>query len=365
MRNIPVYIILFILLVIPVIITIMNIINLFKKKAAAPYIFDALTMTLGPLFSVLFFGVIGAKDFQEPIVPGAGLLDKHTPIASWHLPTILVLAAIAIIGFFVLRFAGKKAPPVVAVLCLSSVFMGFALSICFIVQLLSDILNLGFVYAALFPLNYILCSVRLIKNTIRYQVGNMNENDHTYDKPILNQCKAVLSHSISWIIVPFILMLPLLGILMVILMLFGQKPDAVIKAFTETSDWTLSQKISPPPLEQDAHYLCTVALRGDERLVKPTRLGIRHGRKIVVNRQLCVANAFEQYIQEKMPRIHSGIRRFYDKYGYPLSKHITTSGRANIVYLLMKPLEWFFVVFLYTVDKRPENRISMQYITRQ
>lgn len=58
-------------------------------------------------------------------------------------------------------------------------------------------------------------------------------------------------------------MIPLLGILLIILVIFGQSPDSIIKAFTETSDWTLSQEISPPPIEDySGHYLCTVALKG-------------------------------------------------------------------------------------------------------
>lgn len=38
-------------------------------------------------------------------------------------------------------------------------------------------------------------------------------------------------------------MMSLLGILIGILSLFGQEPDSVIKAFTETADWNLSIKI--------------------------------------------------------------------------------------------------------------------------
>lgn len=78
-----------------------------------------------------------------------------------------------------------------------------------------------------------------------------------------------------------------------ILCLFGQKPDSVILAFTKTSDWVLSTEIAPPPVEIDTHYLCTVSLQGHRELVKPIRYGIRRGNRIVVNRQLCVANAFE------------------------------------------------------------------------
>jgi len=32
-----------------------------------------------------------------------------------------------------------------------------------------------------------------------------------------------------------------------------------------------------------------------------------------------------------------------------------------LVYVAMKPLEWFFLLVLYTVDARPENRIHVQY----
>nr|WP_110928210.1 DUF6688 family protein [Bacillus massiliglaciei] len=54
-------------------------------------------------------------------------------------------------------------------------------------------------------------------------------------------------------------------------------------------------------------------------------------------------------------------RQSYDRYGYPISRHIRTEWSADAVYLLMKPLEWFFLIVLYTIDKKPENRIHIQY----
>lgn len=73
------------------------------------------------------------------------------------------------------------------------------------------------------------------------------------------------------------------------------------------------------------------------------------------------ANAFENILEEYTPKLHNIIRYVYDKYGYPLSKHIKTSWSADLVYILMKPLEWFFILVLYTIDNKPENRISIQY----
>ena len=147
-----------------------------------------------------------------------------------------------------------------------------------------------------------------------------------------------------------------------ILCLFGQQPDSVILAFTKTSDWILSKEVSPPPTAYDEHYLCTVSLRGHKKLVKPIRCGIRKGRKIIVNRQLCVANAFEQLLMERTPKLHRAIRTFYDTYGYPISRHINSAWSADITYLIMKPLEWIFVVVLYLFDLDPETRICKQYL---
>lgn len=100
-------------------------------------------------------------------------------------------------------------------------------------------------------------------------------------------------------------------------------------------------KIPPLRLDYDGHYLCTVAACGDKSVVKPLRAGKRRGRLIVVNRQLLVANAFEDLIAERTPRLYRFVRNVYDKIGLPISKHITTARSSNVVYFIMKPLEWF------------------------
>ena len=99
--------------------------------------------------------------------------------------------------------------------------------------------------------------------------------------------------------------------------------------------------------------------------MRPLRLGYRRGAVIVVNRQLAVANAFEELLQERLPRLHRQVRHFYDTHGYPLSQKITTPFRADLVYLLMKPLEWLFAAALYLFDLAPECRIARQYTVQK
>ena len=97
-------------------------------------------------------------------------------------------------------------------------------------------------------------------------------------------------------------------------------------------------------------------------MVKPIRRGVRHGHIVIVNRQLCVANAFEQLLEERTPRLHRVLRAFYDRYGFPIARLIRSKWAADFVYFLMKPLEWLFVAFLYLTEVHPENRIAVQYM---
>ncbi len=55
------------------------------------------------------------------------------------------------------------------------------------------------------------------------------------------------------------------------------------------------------------------------------------------------------------------IRHVYDTCGFPVAKLIRSRYTADLIYFLMKPLEWFFLIVLYLVDTTPENRIALQY----
>lgn len=355
---------LFALLVVPLILTVCNIYNLFAKSPFRSQVVDGLTFVLGPAYMWFLSAVWSAPEWDVPLWTNIEPYF-HTPLASRHLPTLLALAAWAWLSYYLLRFPKKPLPPLPTALCISGLEAGAVLTVVYIVQLSPHWLEGVFmppdvVYMLLFPINYLLCSARLLRRVITAQTERFRAAPPK-GAPFLDACQHLLTHSLGWMGAGFLLALPLLAILLGVLVLFGQAPDAAVRAFTETSDWALSQKISPPPIEYHGHYLCTVAVGGHPRLVKPTRQGIRHGQHIVVNRQLCVANAFEQLLMERAPRLHKAVRGFYDNHGYPLSQKITTPLRADITYLLMKPLEWLFLLCLYTFDEKPENRIAMQY----
>lgn len=139
------------------------------------------------------------------------------------------------------------------------------------------------------------------------------------------------------------------------------RADGALRVFTRTCEHTLSQV----PLEvipADCHYLCTVAARGHSWLVRPLRMGRRGGKPIVVNRQLAVANAFEDLLHERWPRFGRLARRIYDRVGLPVSRYLRPRWASDLVYLAMKPAEWIFYTALVLLDPgAPESRIDRMY----
>lgn len=365
--------ILFCLLGIPVLLTIFHLYCLFVRGEGPWFrkwrvVLEVLTLLLGPLYSVFYaiFLEIGFRaDWHYQLYNS----QKHTPIATWTLPTLLTLTGIGVLGYFILRLIPLKyMPPLVVVTGIACSYAGILVSVLWCIQ----IWGLETFWLVLFPANWVMLVLIQIKNLI-YQWEDMQwekvgqqetetDAEKIYRNPFLQKCNEKLQDASTWPVAALVLFLPLLGILLAILALFGQSPDSIIQAFTQTSQWNLSAKVSPQNLYYDEHYLCTVAAGGHRKVVRPLRMGRRHGHAVIVNRQLCVANAFEQILEEKLPRTHKAVRRFYDTYGFPVAKLIRSPFAADVVYVLMKPLEWLFLLIIYFNDTKPENRIAIQYL---
>lgn len=289
--------------------------------------------------------------------------QKHMPVYSGSIPTIAAVAVLAFAGFCVLSLINvNKTPPLIPVVAMSLLYAGLIAEIIFTVHIAGlvngDMMDL---YLLLPPLCFILMSLRVIHRVISdYAPPDLSTEDNG-KTPVISGMNRILCDARRWPLFALLFMLPLLGVLFCILMLFGQTPDAAIRAFTETADFRLSRMTPPQNLYYDEHYLCTVAAGGDPRIVKPLRMGIRHGHRVVVNRQLCIANAFEQILEERTPKLHRAVRGFYDAYGFPVARLIKKKSTADLVYILMKPLEWMFLIIIYLTDVHPEDRIAMQY----
>ena len=109
-------------------------------------------------------------------------------------------------------------------------------------------------------------------------------------------------------------------------------------------------------------YLVSIAAFGNPKLVKPKRYGVRRGKLILTTRQLLVVNAFESWLEQYTPRLHKKIRKIYDGMNIPADKLAKKKRIANFLFVLMKPAEWFCLMWLYAFDKNPESRIARQYL---
>lgn len=312
---------------------------------------------------VLWFGLFGCfleaififivkdmtfYDWSERLINS----QKHALIWSGAYPTFFTFAGLALLALIIYSYRDANSlSPLANIFCISGILGGVVLLLVFDNQLQ---------VASFHTLFLLIYSINLL--WVRIKEWQEDRTEITYENRLLQYFHQLLNKSRNWPWLAVLLALPTLALVVLILMLFGQQPDSMIKAWTNTADWAFSQKIPPQNLIIDEHYLCTVAAGGHEKVVKPQRMGIRHGHPVVVNRQLCIANAFEQVLEEKTPRFHRFLRRNYDRYGYPFAKHIKKKWAMDLIYYLMKPLEWIFLLVLYLVDRKPENRIAMQYI---
>ena len=312
---------------------------------------------------VLWFGLFGCfleaifiyivkemtfYDWSESLVNS----QKHALIWSGAYPTFFTLAALTLLALIIYSYRDANSfSPLANIFCISGILGGVVLLLVFDNQLQVASFHTFFL---------LIYSIHLL--WVRIKEWQEDRTEISYENRLLQWLHQLLNKSRNWPWLAVLVALPTLALVVLVLMLFGQQPDSMIKAWTNTADWAFSQKIPPQNLIIDEHYLCTVAAGGHENVVKPQRMGVRHGHPVVVNRQLCIANAFEQVLEEKTPRFHRFLRRNYDRYGYPFAKHIKKKWAMDLIYYLMKPLEWLFLLVLYLVDRKPENRIAMQYI---
>lgn len=357
------------IIVLPVALIALDIVFYVKKKER-PF-FELIAFFIGSIYMALGYGVWDAPNYTGSLNL-YGSANVHEPFSTEHILSICVFMLCGFGSYFILKFARRALPPFLEVILLGGIYAGSVVNIVWIVQLICGANPEGmrmesFDYfeilcQSLVPCLFLIHVIQLLFTLVK-EKAQKQEKLH-YENPFMQKVNSWLLKGANLFWIAVLALLPILGILVILLCLFGQQPDSIILAFTQTSDWILSTEIAPPPVAYDTHYLCTVSLRGHRKLVRPIRYGIRKGEKIVVNRQLCVANAFEQLLMEKTPRFHRAVRKFYDTYGYPISRHINTAWSADIVYVIMKPLEWFFLLVLYLLDVKPENRIASQYLPK-
>ena len=345
--------------VIPGTLTVWNIYNCIAEKPKLEKVISTLTVFIGGVFYLGLFALNYEQGGEWYVQVND--MQYHNSISTEY-SGIIWIVLLGFVGYFILLYVkADRLPPLISAGSISFLILMNIIQIVFAIQISKNVDGMDCVLYV-YHINILILSARAIHRHMKEEAEIFRERlSSDGEHKNISRIYKVIDSLSKYSILIFIVLFFVIALVEILFVLLGQVLDAPLKAFTNTADWTFSNQIPPPPLEYDGHYLCTVAAGGHRKVVKPLRLGTRRNETIVVNRQLCIANAFEELIQEKMPRLHRRIRNMYDTYGYPLSKKITTPLKADFIYIVMKPLEWVFLLFLYAFDLRPEQRIARQY----
>lgn len=311
------------------------------------------------LVFVLLFPVLYLLVFDAPTNDCCGDTASFSPE---HRLSIYVLLGICMVTYFVSSYRSRIFTPVLEVLLNCFLIIGSILSLLVLWQAMPELQIFAFAFCLPVTIFFIMV---LVKNHFLF-IDYANKHDFQPEDGYSKFAWLVLTSNKKYLFLT-VLCIPVLVILTSFLILFGQKPDSMIRAFTDTYRHGFSQMdYMCENVTCGGHFLCSVAANGHKNVVQPVRLGERLGKPIVCNRQLLVANAFEELLYDKMPEFHSVVRHNYNRVGNVVHRYYGIFNNkyvADSIYFLMKPAEWLFLFTLYLFDRNPENRISKQYLT--
>ncbi|MBC8082582.1 MAG: hypothetical protein H7Z21_05165 [Hymenobacter sp.] len=301
------------------------------------------------------------------------LFTEEAELLDWrHALSVFAFLAASIYLYFVSRTRKERVAPLVLVLIPPALASGVLLCVAQFVHYL-PIAGIGAVlllsplfFFALFvlpafalgPATVLLATQLYIQTTYNLRQAAESTSLH----PVLNRLHRFyfgptngVAHLLAF---PFFVTIG-----QTVLLLAAQQPDSLLQAFLQSHDGLFSQGLCEQCVSMpNTEYICTIAGFGSRGLVKPLRWGHRHGHLIRVTRQLQVCNAFEELLSERLPWLQRVLRRGYDGMQIPVEKWKHVRAVANGLYVVIKPIEWGFLLALYCFDSRPESRISRQYL---
>ena len=301
----------------------------------------------------------------------AGFTEEAEPLDWRHILSVFAFLTTSIYLYFLSRTKKERVAPLVLVLIPPALTVGMGLCLIQFLHYLPFaslgmavlMSPMGLLSVLVFPIFCLIQALILFATQLYIQTTyNMKQGAVCADNPLLHKLYRFYfgpAHIIAQLLVfPFFLTVG-----QFVLLLAAQQPDSLLQAFLQSQDGLFSQGrceqcVSSP----NADYICTIAGFGTRSLVKPLYWGRRQGQLIRVTRQLQVCNAFEELLAERFPRLQRALRGGYDSLQIPVEKWKHVRAIANGLYVLVKPLEWTFLLALYLFDRQPETRIARQYL---
>lgn len=244
------------LVILPVTFTIFNIIGLFHE-----YDEDlrndmwCYTLAVGFIDSFLYLifhsYTLTFSEWCEPLAKG----ELHETIgATWDY---------AILGFFIIGLIAllvmmrndvNYLPPLVTVMCFSAMYLMAIILVVWCIQISNN--SIMYPIIVLFA-NILMMVIILTRDKIREWCSEKKRNPKYMNfgkNPIIKSLNEKLQDAKKWHVYAIDGTALFLVMLFIILILVGQGPLALIEPWTETTDWTLSQKTRPQDIQHVDEY---------------------------------------------------------------------------------------------------------------
>ena len=120
--------------------------------------FDVVAVLLGVLYNVLYLSELQdvkmLKDWQEQLANQ----ERHAPVYTAALPTVLVIAAVGFAGYLLVNFIPLgKIPPLVLVIGMAAMYLGTIESVIWGIQVYD-----GDIFLLLLPVNCVIITARTV-----------------------------------------------------------------------------------------------------------------------------------------------------------------------------------------------------------
>ncbi|MGD8457048.1 MAG: hypothetical protein PVF83_11730, partial [Anaerolineales bacterium] len=116
----------------------------------------------------------------------------------------------------------------------------------------------------------------------------------------------------------------------------------------------------PPPPHC---YIATAVAKGHPSFVKSKPVDFRDGCVVWVNAQLRTFKCAELLLSVIWPKVHQIIRAIYDVFGPPLARLIVHPIQADLVYIILKPVEWVIKIIMRIIIPDFERSVDSIYKT--
>lgn len=158
----------------------------------------------------------------------------------------ILFTIVCLLALYVLWLKpADQLPPLIPVLAVAILYIDCLYVVLWTIQIYepSDVMD---AYLLIPGAAFVLVVARTIAITVQAHSVDVERSIKLENNALLAWLNRYVARAKTWPVAAFTVALPLLGLAYAAPVLLGQGPHALIRAFSDTSDWTLSQQTSPP-----------------------------------------------------------------------------------------------------------------------